>query len=419
MFLFKKKFIKEAKEWLRVAHKIRNYRRDILAPELHEEIEKQETQLKKLLKQKPAPNKAVTELTRNLERTLMKTKCPYATRRSLAENVEVIIVAAILAMGARTYILQPFQIPTNSMYPTYSGMNYEIIENPREDPGIRAKLRTTLKRTTGRYHYEAPASGEVKFILFKTGDGNFVNIGQSVEGRKWLFLPSTWSAYNMAVGTTEFSVQVPTDFNFNDLLRDTFGPYDESRLQFVRTVTGRDNKSYEQYVYNTGRVVESGDPLMVFDILPGDMLFVDRISYHFVQPEIGDPFVFKTDKIVTMDPSERGKYYIKRLVGKGGDQLQVEPPVLYRNGDPIDGAGAFQKNNETVGEYEGYNVEEGMRFLNWENAVTIPEKHYFAMGDNSDASSDSRYWGFVPEESVIGQALIIYYPFTSRMGLAK
>jgi signal peptidase I len=51
--------------------------------------------------------------------------------------------------------------------------------------------------------------------------------------------------------------------------------------------------------------------------------------------------------------------------------------------------------------------------------LTVPENSFFALGDNSHDSRDGRYWGFVPAEDAIGRPLFIYYPFTSRWGLAK
>ena len=49
----------------------------------------------------------------------------------------------------------------------------------------------------------------------------------------------------------------------------------------------------------------------------------------------------------------------------------------------------------------------------------MPEDHFFAMGDNSDNSADSRSWGYVPKETVVGRAVWIYYPFTDHWGFAK
>ena len=120
----------------------------------------------------------------------------------------------------------------------------------------------------------------------------------------------------------------------------------------------------------------------------------------------------------------RGKYYIKRLVGGPGDELEIREPILFNNGEPVEGAEAFVNNHEQMDEYDGYvNPAFDFRYpmpLSSGNSYTVPEDSFFAMGDNSDNSQDSRYWGRVDKESVIGRAIFIYYPFTTgHWGLAK
>jgi signal peptidase I len=152
-----------------------------------------------------------------------------------------------------------------------------------------------------------------------------------------------------------------------------------------------------------------------FDIISGDALFVDRMSYHFVSPKVGDSIVFKTSKIKSL-VAEPEKYYIKRLVGVGGDVLKIKEPILYRNGKPINGVAPFDKNNKALGDYKGYKAEEA---LAEGKEVEILPNHYYAMGDNSGNSADSRYWGQVPDTEVLGRALFIYYPFSSHWGLTE
>jgi len=89
---------------------------------------------------------------------------------------------------------------------------------------------------------------------------------------------------------------------------------------------------------------------------------------------------------------------------------------LYRNGQPIDGATAFAQNARKEGLYPGYTADGRLSFG---NTVTVPQNSYFAMGDNSPRSKDSRYWGFVPDKDVVGRPLFIYYPLTKRWGPAR
>ncbi len=110
------------------------------------------------------------------------------------------------------------------------------------------------------------------------------------------------------------------------------------------------------------------------------------------------------------------QYYVKRLVGTPGDTLEIKTPVLYRNGKPIEGSDAFGKNARREGKYPGY-TNDGTQPPG--GTVTVPPNSFFALGDNSPRSKDSRYWGFVPEKDVVGRPLFIYFPLTSRWGPAR
>jgi signal peptidase I len=175
------------------------------------------------------------------------------------------------------------------------------------------------------------------------------------------------------------------------------------------------------YLVKLGRTVKAGEPIMRFDILTGDCLFVDRLSYQFVRPRVGDGFVFRTRNIPGIGVDQ---YYVKRLVGKPGDKLEIRQPVLYRNGKPITGARAFIWNSRQEGLYPGYRNgrPNDLRQLYLRapgDTLTVPARRFFALGDNSADSEDGRYWGFVPEKDVVGRPLFIYYPFTRRWGLAR
>ena len=359
--------------------------------------------------------KMLTDSISRLEKILRKCGGCYYPHSHWVENVEMFLVAAILAIGIRTYFIQPFKIPTNSMYPTYNGLTYKLygVENsePEEPPGMVNRFFRKLVLGASYKEIVAPADGELRIALptFRSSrealgpNSNFYY--QMVGGRKWLLFPTTLKEFKFYIGDQPATVRVPPDFVFDRVVQDLFAK------SFNHPVTdpnlGR--------VLNTGLHFKKGERVLSFEILTGDALFVDRFSYHFFPPKIGDPFVFRTDNIVGISKSNRGKYYIKRLVGNGGDTLSVKKSGLYRNGKPIEGAGAFEKNANQEGEYEGYTnrwrLDTGLE-------DTIPEHHYYAMGDNSDQSSDSRAWGYVPEREVVGKAIFIYYPFTSRFGPA-
>lgn len=271
-----------------------------------------------------------------------------------------------------------------------------------------------------------------------------------------LVFPAVLTEYFFAVDGQVTSVAVPADFNFNKLIRDTFFPKASSgRLEVVLGEIGRKTPSASRSTVPVtlrgqpgvasviwlplGKKVKKGDPILNFDILTGDLLFVDRFTYNFFPPKVGQGFVFKTENIHSPNMRDRNtgeqiaQYYIKRLVGEPGDKLEVRKPKdlitdgapvdltnaegqLFRNGAPISGADAFGKNSRKEGLYPGYTAAGN---LSYGEVLTIPGKSYFAMGDNSPDSSDGRFWGFVPEKDVVGRPLFIYYPLTSRWGPAR
>jgi len=99
-----------------------------------------------------------------------------------------------------------------------------------------------------------------------------------------------------------------------------------------------------------------------------------------------------------VDPS---RDFIKRLIGLGGETVEIKDGDIYVNGALVEDSrikDVFYYNRGTYG-------KEG-------NKIEVPEGHYFVLGDNSGSSSDGRFWGFVPEENVIGRAELIYWPFS-------
>ena len=424
-----KRIIKEASYWVRLAQKIRDYRRDLIP----------EAQLERLTIATRALEAAVAsrsgrdirKAVDQLEPHLRKHGSCYYPKSSWTENIELILVAGILAIGFRTFLLQPFKIPTNSMYPTYNGLTHHIFASEDEEPNLPVRLFRFLTFGASFRRVEAPADGELLIPLFHEAGktparGGFPNT--RIRGRKWLVLPTYLKEVSFHVGGHTTSLHVPYEFNLDRLIRERFFPdtpefseqggfpnWLNSQVQ-ADMIERRRGKPY----LKTGRFFKRGKTVLAFEILTGDALFVDRFSYHFVRPDIGDPFVFRTRDIPGITRQHNGipvdKYYIKRLVGKGGDILQVKGGTLYRNELPIEGAEAFSLNADGFGEYGGYSNRDRLRVGATD---TVGGQNYYAMGDNSDESSDSRVWGFVPQSEIIGRAFFIYYPFTKRWGPAR
>ena len=133
-----------------------------------------------------------------------------------------------------------------------------------------------------------------------------------------------------------------------------------------------------------------------------DKIFVDKLSYRFHSPERGDIIVFKY-------PLDRKKDFVKRLAGLPGESLEIRKGVLLVNGKSMTEP-PFSKNTY-------YNVED-WKFGKSGQVIRVPEGHYFALGDNSAHSADSRQWGFVPKKDLVGKAFMIWWP-PKRIRIAK
>lgn len=161
-----------------------------------------------------------------------------------------------------------------------------------------------------------------------------------------------------------------------------------------------------------------GDKIIVIKFPYGFRIpFTDRKILTMTEPKRGDVIVFKTKGIDRLD---QHKDFIKRLVGLGGERLQIVPDNPYwdpEEDETIKGAGHIYINGKRleepppVAQRAYYPAGEFGR-----GEITVPPGHYFMLGDNGLNSRDSRFWGFVPRENVIGRAVAIYWP-PDRIGL--
>ncbi len=181
------------------------------------------------------------------------------------------------------------------------------------------------------------------------------------------------------------------------------------------------------FVFEPFRIPSSS---MMPTLLTGDFIYVNKFSYGLKLPVLHDTIVEighpkRGDIIVFRYPKDQSVDYIKRVVGLPGDKIHydIRKKELYINGELMQ--------QELVGNYQGLMDEPANalqiekleqlgdkkhRMLTVNHAigptkyidVTVPEGHYFAMGDNRDNSADSREWGFVPERNLVGRAVFIW-----------
>jgi signal peptidase I len=133
-------------------------------------------------------------------------------------------------------------------------------------------------------------------------------------------------------------------------------------------------------------------------VRPGDHVYTEGISYLLGKVERGDIIVFKTDTISEI-PTPR-TIFLMRAAGLPGERVRIEDGRLFINDQP-----ASLKNES--GEIRYANMA---RLANPATTLTVPEGHYFVLGDTSTNSSDSRYWGFVPQQAVMGRVFFCYWP---------
>jgi signal peptidase I len=410
-----------AENWLELADKVWQYRRDQLSAAERQELLARIEALRQSHRARADAGK-LKLLIEELESVLRRVGGKIYPKSALVENVEFFLVAAIVILGIRTYFVQPFKIPTNSMWPSYYGMTPHVYNQPEDAPGALAQAGRFL--LFGAWHYQvmAPATGPitVPVALGPVSNGGGKMLYETKPARSWLIFPTTNRDYVIYVNETPVHVQVPQDFDFDWAFQEAFG-LSAAQLADAAAKSPRRGGNFSWVTLD--RQTEEKRPLLSFDILTGDQLFVDRISYHFVRPQVGQGFVFRTGNIPGIARSYGDQYYIKRLIGVPGDKIQIKEPVVWRNGQPITGAEAFGMNARREGLYRGYfngAAENGAQYLlTPDETLTVPEGSFFAMGDNSGNSADGRYWGFVPAKDVAGKPLFIYYPFTKHWGPSR
>jgi signal peptidase I len=377
-------------------HRNRIYAQDVLSAKDLETVSALEARYPTLLKSRDVDgleklNKEVMKLGNRL--------FPPSPWDGWRENVEVFVVAAIMALAIRTFFLQPFKIPTGSMEPTLYGI--EPVPTVEQPPNIFAQA------------YEFVIHGKT-YSRVVTAHGGTIDSMTPGSFTIWL--------------------------EYTDLhLVDAQGNSETDRIWI------RPNDVRQKLHLMEGMQFQAGDVLANYVTQTGDQVLVDKVTYNFRAPRRGEVFIFKTSGIPGLanerGPDQEGSEdFIKRCVGLAGDIIEIKPPVLLVNGKPADAASSFAKEFAQTDNYPGYSLVEwgdgpvGMTstgvtadqsrpFDPFDKANTqtyyVPADCYWAMGDNSPNSKDSRYWGGVPRQNLVGRGYFVFWPFTSRWGWIK
>ena len=415
------------------ANRIYRYRKDILAERDLKKLSETQERLREMIHSFKSirDDLKVQREIEQINQFLLKIGGKIYPKTFWIDNIEVGLVALVIIIGIRTFFFQPFLIPTNSMYPTYSGMNEVIYELNAEKRTMTENILNKILLGSKNYYLEASNDGRVSVTLFSRAqfsrDAKLNSLGivsfEYVKGKKWFgLLPTTYRQYEVYIGNQPMKIRVPFDFSLDSVILKTYFPQYESFKELLQAYHNENRINIfkdTRHKIKSSTVVKKGDTVISFDITLGDALFVDRLSYHFKKPEAGEPFVFKTSKMnidAKTKQSLGDKYFIKRIAGVGGETISIAAGQLLVNGEARDEVYAFISNGNRKGEYKSYKAD---GLLSTGNHFTIPENYYFALGDNSYNSHDSRYFGPVSKSAVIGKPCFIYYPFTKRWGQPK
>lgn len=367
MGFFTPRYLKQARLLLEGATKTLHHYRDILPMDQCQSLEQSIVGLREEITRKD--RSGIETYSVSLEKNFASV-IPSNPHAAWTENVEAIIVALAIAVGFQAYFLKPFKIPTGSMQPTLYGMTGHPSDDPMPNPLTRAIDFVQL----GRTHMDLKATVQEQVLGLK-------------EETKLNFFTYT----DVITTAGHHKIFAPAN-----ALRDGFG-------------------------ITPGRVYQPGECIVCGYIQAGDQVFVDRMSYQFTTPKSSDVFVFTTKGIprieMNLDPTQGSQFYIKRLAGVPGMALRIDSPNLFLN-DKLASAPQFRRVMSLENGYRGYsNPGNPAEYLTTpEESFTVPPHSFFALGDNSYNSSDSRYWGVVPERNVIGRGFFVYWPFSTRWG---
>lgn len=361
---------------------------------------------------------------------------PHAVWR---ENVEVLLVAIAVAMGIRTFFLQPFKIPTGSMQPTLYGIT-----------------------STPDFTFPVYDAEYAERYGFSDGQQNMLTaeVNKQQEEQKNLVIPAGWQRVKeWFEGISYIHMVAPTDGQIDSIeppmkflifnIKQSFMLGGVKQTIWFPPDFGEEDLQHRAGLFR-GKVYKKGEDVIKMKVTAGDHLFVDRVTYNFRAPKRGEIVVFETAGI----PEEQREiwhiapddFYIKRLVGLSDDELALKhdydvtgvplpPPFggtatepvghLVVNDVPLTAATPhFQKlygtvpgTNVVTYQPNHYYEHEMIQNLAPGQEYRVAQGHMFVMGDNTMDSLDSRYWGGFPANYVIGKSFFVYWPLTKRFGV--
>jgi signal peptidase I len=370
--------------------KLREAQCDVLAPQALQGIDAALRQTQAAL-DAGADNETLAKSAADLEKTANKWLKPYP-HAEWRENIEVFLVAIVVAMAIRTFFLQPFKIPTSSMQPTLFGVTIDpLYDATFQMPGLFARV------------YRLAVQGAIYHEVIAPQDGGVVSVGPPEHFLRFFNKQTVGVRY-------QDGSEAPITLWFT--------PDPDPNYTFEQRIGLADHPRFHK-----------GEPIIRFAETTGDHLFVDRLTYNFRRPERGEIVVFKTRGI--NDPRmDQSQFYIKRLVGLPGETVSIGEDRHARiNGRRLDSttphfASVYSFDPKIPARdshrlkdqfYNGHILlPDRPAYLQKEsNTMVVDDKHYLVFGDNTYSSFDARYWGTVPQENIIGRSFFVYWPIDS------
>ncbi|MGB0578448.1 MAG: signal peptidase I [Limisphaerales bacterium] len=378
------KTYRQAVEMRRTVIKITRAQTDLLKPEsvvaLHAECD-----ALKLVIDETADKEQLTNGMKALEKVATKHLQPYPNA-VMRENIEVVLVAVAVAMGIRTFFLQPFKIPTGSMQPTLYGITSQ-------------EYRGSDEKFAGKFTY-------TRFVDSWLRGYSYYEEEAKVEGRITRLDPEP--------------VKVILPF----IKKQRFWIGNEAH-----TVWFPPDKLWQRAGLRLDMPFKKGQEVMRLKVISGDHLFVDRLTYNFRKPDRGEIIVFAT-KGVNPSMLPQNQFYIKRLVATGDEVVQIgDDRRLIINGERLDAhtprfehmygfqydplvppIGSTWSGHANNNYRDAYGRRVAPLFDTEATEFKVRTNHFLVMGDNTLNSSDSRAWGDFSRTNVIGKSAFVYWP---------
>ncbi len=351
---------KQIKHVLHDARHARHMREDLVEPRLIHAIEEVEAQVNDAW-----AGRDYAGAERHAEELIRRTRAvyPQKTHPRMREYTEILVVAIGVAMAFRTFFVQPFKIPTGSMEPTLYGIQIEA-QNGR---GVMDRFPLNL----------------VSLALF---------------------------------GDRYIEVRARQSGVVSRLVEDETRTYVLSTDGLVPPIRRDMTRHFE-----VGDFIEQGQVLASGRVRAGDHIFVNKMRYNFRPPRRGDVFVFNTHG-VTHPQVKSDTFYIKRLVGMPGETIRIDEPYLIANGERVMEPDVFRRQvQDTHLGYRGFVLAPPApgvpTILSHPRAeLRLGPTEFLPMGDNSHHSLDGRYFGGIDRRNIVGPAVAVYWPISSRWG---